>query len=173
MNDELFMKRAIALSGAAVAHGNEPFGAVLVKDNEIVFENEIRSIRKTTLPSTPSSALSAASSRSAASPIFRVIRSTPAVSPALCVAVRWYGRSLAASFTPQATLTCAIFSALRGRNVPKPFFRQRVYRPPSPRASCAMRRSPFCGSILQIIKRDKRKGASVEVPFYAWLMTLI
>ena len=39
-NDELFMKRAIELSASAVAHGNEPFGAVLVKDGEIVFENE-------------------------------------------------------------------------------------------------------------------------------------
>ena len=38
--DELFMKRAIELSVAAVEHGNEPFGAVLVKDGEIVFENE-------------------------------------------------------------------------------------------------------------------------------------
>ena len=34
------MKRAIELSVAAVEHGNEPFGAVLVKDGEIVFENE-------------------------------------------------------------------------------------------------------------------------------------
>ena len=40
MNDELFMKRAIALSVAAVAHGNEPFGAVLVKDGRNVYENE-------------------------------------------------------------------------------------------------------------------------------------
>ena len=39
-NDEFFMRRAIALSKSAVAHGNEPFGAVLVKDGEIVFENE-------------------------------------------------------------------------------------------------------------------------------------
>ena len=39
-NDEFFMRRAIALSRSAVAHGNEPFGAVLVKDGEIVFENE-------------------------------------------------------------------------------------------------------------------------------------
>ena len=38
--DEFFMRRAIALSKSAVAHGNEPFGAVLVKDGEIVFENE-------------------------------------------------------------------------------------------------------------------------------------
>ena len=40
MNDRAFMERAIALSAAAVAHGNEPFGAVLVKDRAIVFENE-------------------------------------------------------------------------------------------------------------------------------------
>ena len=37
MNDAFFMKRAIELSAAAVEHGNEPFGAVLVKDGEIVF----------------------------------------------------------------------------------------------------------------------------------------
>lgn len=40
MNDEFFMKKAIALSAAAVEHGNEPFGALLVKDGEIVFTNE-------------------------------------------------------------------------------------------------------------------------------------
>ncbi len=40
MNDEIFMKRAIELSASAVEKGNEPFGAVLVKDGEIVFENE-------------------------------------------------------------------------------------------------------------------------------------
>ena len=40
MNDEYFMKKAIALATAAVAHGNEPFGAVLVKDGEIIFTNE-------------------------------------------------------------------------------------------------------------------------------------
>ena len=40
MNDKIFMQRAIELSKLAVEHGNEPFGAVLVKDNEIVFENE-------------------------------------------------------------------------------------------------------------------------------------
>ena len=32
--DEIFMKKTIELSEAAVAHGNEPFGAVLVKDGE-------------------------------------------------------------------------------------------------------------------------------------------
>lgn len=38
--DELFMKKAIELSRQAVARGNEPFGAVLAKDGEIVFTNE-------------------------------------------------------------------------------------------------------------------------------------
>ena len=38
--DEIFMKKAIELSALAVAHGNEPFGAVLVKDGEIAFTNE-------------------------------------------------------------------------------------------------------------------------------------
>ena len=40
MQDELFVRRAIELSRLAVEHGNEPFGAVLVKDGEIVAENE-------------------------------------------------------------------------------------------------------------------------------------
>ena len=38
--DEGFMAEAIRLSRLAVEHGNEPFGAVLVKDGEIVFSNE-------------------------------------------------------------------------------------------------------------------------------------
>lgn len=38
--DEIFMKKAIELSALAVEHGNEPFGAVLVKDGEIVYTNE-------------------------------------------------------------------------------------------------------------------------------------
>ena len=40
MKDEVFMEKAIELSRLAVEHGNEPFGAVLVKDGEIVFTNE-------------------------------------------------------------------------------------------------------------------------------------
>ena len=40
MQDEEFMRKAIELSKLAVAHGNEPFGAVLVKDGKIVFTNE-------------------------------------------------------------------------------------------------------------------------------------
>lgn len=38
--DALFMAEAIRLSELAVKHGNEPFGAVLVKDGEIVYTNE-------------------------------------------------------------------------------------------------------------------------------------
>ena len=34
-HDEQFMREAILLSELAVEHGNEPFGAVLVKDGEI------------------------------------------------------------------------------------------------------------------------------------------
>lgn len=40
MIDEVFMEKAIELSRLALEHGNEPFGAVLVKDDEIVFTNE-------------------------------------------------------------------------------------------------------------------------------------
>ena len=40
MQDEVFMRKAIELSRLAVEHGNEPFGTVLVKDNEMVFTNE-------------------------------------------------------------------------------------------------------------------------------------
>ena len=35
--DEVFMKKAIELAALAVEHGNEPFGAVLVKDGEVVY----------------------------------------------------------------------------------------------------------------------------------------
>lgn len=38
--DEKYMRKAIELSAEAVKHGNEPFGAVLVKNGEIVFTNE-------------------------------------------------------------------------------------------------------------------------------------
>ncbi len=38
--DERFIQEAIRLSARAAAHGNEPFGAALVKDGEIVFTNE-------------------------------------------------------------------------------------------------------------------------------------
>ena len=40
MQDEFYMEKAIELSKAAVEHGNEPFGEVLVKNDEIVFTNE-------------------------------------------------------------------------------------------------------------------------------------
>ena len=40
MSDDFFMEKAIELSVRAVEHGNEPFGAVLVKDSKIVYTNE-------------------------------------------------------------------------------------------------------------------------------------
>ena len=40
MTDRIFMEKAIELSIKAVEHGNEPFGALLVKDGEVVFTNE-------------------------------------------------------------------------------------------------------------------------------------
>ena len=40
MNDEYYMMEAIRLSKMAAEHGNEPYGAILVKDGEIVFSNE-------------------------------------------------------------------------------------------------------------------------------------
>ena len=35
--DEVFMREAILLSELAVMHGNEPFGAVLVKGGQVVY----------------------------------------------------------------------------------------------------------------------------------------
>ena len=45
-NDEYFMRKAINLALDARNAGNEPFGAILVKDNEIVMigENEINTL---------------------------------------------------------------------------------------------------------------------------------
>ena len=40
MSDKFFMEKAIELSTKAVEHGNEPFGAILVKDGQIVYSNE-------------------------------------------------------------------------------------------------------------------------------------
>ena len=38
--DKAWMREALRLSQQAVAHGNEPFGTVLVKDGELVYSNE-------------------------------------------------------------------------------------------------------------------------------------
>lgn len=38
--DAEFMREALRLSEEAVKHGNEPFGAALVKDGQIVYKNE-------------------------------------------------------------------------------------------------------------------------------------
>lgn len=46
MKDQDFMRKAIALAMASRNKGNEPFGAILVKNNEVVMEgqNQIHSI---------------------------------------------------------------------------------------------------------------------------------
>lgn len=51
--DEFFMKQAIALSALAVEHGNEPFGAVLAKNGEIVFSSENQIYTKHVRPFMP------------------------------------------------------------------------------------------------------------------------
>ncbi|WP_253199081.1 nucleoside deaminase [Clostridium gasigenes] len=45
-NDEDFMRKAIELAMKSRKEGNEPFGAILVKDNEIVMsgENQINTL---------------------------------------------------------------------------------------------------------------------------------
>lgn len=48
-NDEQFMKRALELASTAAKSGNEPFGAILVKDGKIVFETQ-NSIHKSSDP---------------------------------------------------------------------------------------------------------------------------
>ncbi|MGZ2379067.1 tRNA(Arg) A34 adenosine deaminase TadA [Rhizobium brockwellii] len=39
-NHEPFLREAIALSKSAMANGDEPFGSVLVKDDEIILRAE-------------------------------------------------------------------------------------------------------------------------------------
>ncbi len=46
-SDEKFMIKAIEMAEQAVVHGNEPFGAILVKGDEIVFANENQIYTKT------------------------------------------------------------------------------------------------------------------------------
>ena len=85
MNDEYFMKKAIALAAAAVAHGNEPFGAVLVKDGEIIFSNENQIYTR----HDPTFHGEAAPRQ--ASPTCGSTPCTPAASRASCAAALWSG----------------------------------------------------------------------------------
>ena len=90
--DERFMKKAIELAALAVEHGNEPFGAVLVKNGEIVYTNE-NQIYTATDPTF----------HAEAGLIRRFCKETgimvhswntlciPAVNHVLCAAVLWYG----------------------------------------------------------------------------------
>jgi len=40
LDDERFIRRAIQIADLAMTHGNQPFGALLVKDGEIIIEAE-------------------------------------------------------------------------------------------------------------------------------------
>ena len=46
-DDERFMRQAIELAALAARRGNEPFGAVLVRDGRVVFTNENQIYTKT------------------------------------------------------------------------------------------------------------------------------
>ena len=91
MQDEIFMKKAIELSKLAVEHGNEPFGAVLVKDDQIVFTNENQIYTRHDPTFTEKQALSESSAHRPPLQTYMNILSIPAVNPALCAVVPWYG----------------------------------------------------------------------------------
>ena len=48
--DERWMREAVALSRLAMEHGNEPFGALLVKDGQVVMTNENQIYSASDLP---------------------------------------------------------------------------------------------------------------------------
>ena len=81
--DASFMREAIRLSQLAVEHGNEPFGAVLVKNGEIVFtnENQIYTRHDPTFHGEAGHQ----------SQICMTIRFIPAVSRVLCAVAQWSG----------------------------------------------------------------------------------
>lgn len=91
MNDEIFMRKAIELARSAVAHGNEPFGAVLVKDGEVVFSNENQIYTRHDPTFHGEAGLIRESAGRRALPICASTRCTPAANPALCAAALWFG----------------------------------------------------------------------------------
>lgn len=104
MNDEKFMRQAIELSMSAVAHGNEPFGAVLVKDDEIVFSNENQIYTK----HDPTYHGEAGLIRDfAPKPALLTLVNTlytQVASLALCAAVQWFGLNSVGLCMLQATM---------------------------------------------------------------------
>lgn len=47
--DEVFIRRAVEIAAAAREHGNEPFGALLVRNGEVILEAENTQITETDL----------------------------------------------------------------------------------------------------------------------------
>ena len=111
MNDELFMKEAIRLSQLAVSHGNEPFGAVLVKDGEIIFSNE-NQIYTGSDPTFHAEA-------GLISRIYANIYSIPAVNPVSCAAAQWFGPNWDGWSMAPAILICAAYFMRKEPNAAK------------------------------------------------------
>ena len=108
MNDEIFMKEAIRLSQLAVSHGNEPFGAVLVKDGEIIFSNEDQIYTG-----------SGVFAQRRISRIYANIHSIPVVNPVSCAAAQWYGPNWGGWSMAPAILICAAYFMRKEPNAAK------------------------------------------------------
>ena len=91
MQDETFMKKAIELSKLAVEHGNEPFGAVLVKNDQIVFTNENQIYTRHDPTFMAKQALSGNFAHRPPLQTYMNVLSIPAMNPVLCAVVPWYG----------------------------------------------------------------------------------
>ena len=119
MNDELFMKEAIRLSQLAVSHGNEPFGAVLVKDGEIIFSNENQIYTGSDPPSTQKPDCSGVFAQRRISRIYASIHSIPAVNPVSCAAAQWFGPNWDGWSMAPAILICAAYFMRKEPNAAK------------------------------------------------------
>ena len=87
--DASFMREAIRLSQLAVEHGNEPFGAVLVKNGKIVFTNENQIYTRHDPTFHGEAGLNSVQRHQ--SQICMTIRFIPAVSRVLCAVAQWSG----------------------------------------------------------------------------------
>ena len=88
--DASFMREA-RLSQLAVEHGNEPFGAVLVKNGKIVFTNENQIYTRHDPTFHGEAGLIRESVQRHQSQICMTIRFIPAVSRVLCAVAQWSG----------------------------------------------------------------------------------
>lgn len=119
MNDEIFMKEAIRLSQLAVSHGNEPFGAVLVKDGEIIFSNENQIYTGSDPTFHAEAGLLRRFAQRRISRIYANIHSIPAVNPVSCAAAQWYGPNWGGWSMAPAILICAAYFMRKEPNAAK------------------------------------------------------